>query len=232
MNASRAAAFKKADELDAFMDRIVDGLESLILSGEELSDDFLMMVAQEMRETNEAIAQLRATPPEVAQVMQEAAPSPAQQLMWILAGQREDVFLEYLKTYPDPELQSLLRDPQELERVIRHLHEMMPSGQPQVSEEGIPHAEINSSNIYGFSYDPTNKTLFVKFQGGQSAGGPIYKYEGVPPAVFKAFASGSIPAKTSGQNNFGRWWRGKIPSLGAAFYELIRMGGYPYARVS
>jgi hypothetical protein len=160
-------------------------------------------------------------------------PSASAQLMWILAGQKEDIFLQYLQTYPDPELQALLRNPAELERNIQFLHQMMPSGRQPVSEEGIPHAEINSSNIYGFKYDPSSKSLLVKFQGNDGSGqGPVYKYDNVPPQIYKAFENGAVPAKTNGQNKWGRFWIGKIPSLGAAFYQLIRQGGYAYSRLS
>ncbi len=226
----------RLQHLEGLQQELISWIYTSLASGGHVSDELQGVLASELEKTENAIEQLRAQDqprsPKIPQVMQEAAPTPAQQLMWILAGQREDIFLQYIQSYPDPELQSLSRNPQEVERVVRYLHEMMPSGRPVVSAEGIPHAEINSSNIYGFSYDPNNKTLFVKFQGGQSSSGPVYQYEGVPPNVFKAFSSGSVPARTDGQNAYGRWWKGKLPSLGAAFYDLIRMGGYPYARVS
>lgn len=46
------------------------------------------------------------------------------------------------------------------------------------------------------------------------------------------FSNGAVPAKTSGQNEHGRWWVGKNPSLGAAFSALIRQGGYQYERLN
>lgn len=229
-------ADSRLQHLEGLQQELISWIYQSLASGGHLSDELQGSLARELEQTENAIAQLRsqpqATPTQAPQIMQEAAPTPSQQLMWILAGQREDVFLQYIQSYPDPDLQSLSRNPDELERVVTYLHQMMPSERPAVSQEGIPHAEINSSNIYGFSYDPKNKKLFVKFQGGESATGPVYQYEGVPPNVFKAFSSGSVPARTDGQNNYGRWWKGKLPSLGAAFYDLIRMGGYPYARVS
>jgi len=54
----------------------------------------------------------------------------------------------------------------------------------------------------------------------------------VPPQVFNQFQQGSIPAKTEGENNYGMWWRGKQPSLGASLYELIKQQNYPYQRIA
>jgi hypothetical protein len=90
-----------------------------------------------------------------------------------------------------------------------------------------------SSNVYGFAYDPDDKNLYVKFQGDTGIGeGPVYSYGGVPQGVFELFRDGAVQAKTKGQNKWGRWWVGKIPSIGAALHELIKEKGYPYQRVS
>lgn len=212
--------------LESIVDELIDRLHETVSRGEVIDDELQGAIARELEIAYNRMETLRGqiTPT-------PAPPTPAQQLMWILAGQREDIFINYLNTYPDPELQRLLKNPTELERVIVQLHEMMPSGRPPVSQEGIPHAEINSSNIYGFQYDPGSKSLRIKFQGDGPQGGPVYEYDNVPINVYKAFETGSVPAKTNGQNNFGRWWQGKMPSLGAAFYDLIRNGGYAYRRV-
>jgi hypothetical protein len=101
----------------------------------------------------------------------------------------------------------------------------MPPSAP-AEQDSIPKADLNSSNIYGFSYDPKSKSLYVRFQGGN-----VYGYEGVPPQIFRVFQAGAIPAKTDGQNEYGSWWVGKRPSLGASFYELIKKGGYPYQKL-
>ena len=63
-------------------------------------------------------------------------------------------------------------------------------------------------------------------------GGPIYGYDGVPKVIYDLFQSGSIPARTNGQNRWGKWWKGKVPSLGASLYTLISQGQYPYQRLS
>jgi KTSC domain len=88
-------------------------------------------------------------------------------------------------------------------------------------------SSMDSSNIEGFNYDYDNQKLLVKFHGDG-----IYSYDGVQPFIFNTFRKGAVAAKTTGQNQYGRWWKGKVPSLGAAFYALIRNGGYSYNKVA
>lgn len=231
------------EDLEGLLQELMQAITQVTQSGETLSDEFQGMLAQTLSILVERIDQesaqasnepLSENPPinDNRQTGLGAPPSPSAQLMWILAGQREDVFLQYIQQYPDPELRQLSGNPGELERTIQYLHQMMPSAQPEVSQEGIPHAELNSSNIYGFQYDPSSKSLKVKFQGnGGSGEGPVYEYDKVPPNVYKAFEMGAVPAKTSGQNQWGSFWVGKNPSLGAAFHSLIRQGGYQYRKL-
>lgn len=90
-----------------------------------------------------------------------------------------------------------------------------------------------SSNVHSFAYDDKNGRLLVKFQGTYpDQNGPVYGYEGIPKNIFNLFQSGAIPARTNGQNRWGRWWKGKVPSLGASLYTLIKNGGYPYQRLT
>lgn len=147
-------------------------------------------------------------------------------LLWVLSGGDRDAFISYLHTIPDPALNQLARNPYELNRTINRLSQQitMPHGEVQ---QGIPKADLNSSNVYGFSYNPRDRHLYVRFNNGG-----VYEYNGVPAQVFKIFAAGAVPCKTTGQNQWGRFWKGKIPSLGAAFYEMIREGGYPYQKVA
>jgi hypothetical protein len=151
----------------------------------------------------------------------------AERLLWILSGGQEDAFVNYLRTFPDPALNTLLRNPDQLRQTIERLRQSQPIEGEERQEGGIPHAPLESSNIYGYRYDPKSGKLLVRFQSGS-----IYSYDGIPQGIFKVFQQGAVPAKTSGQNRFGKWWVGKIPSLGAAFYNMIRQGGFPYQRVA
>jgi KTSC domain len=155
------------------------------------------------------------------------APLPnGSEMLWHLSNANPDVFTSYLRSVPDPALNALLRNPTQLNSTIQTLAERYPKGQPS-EMNGIPKAPLNSSNIYGFSYDQNSGTLKVRFQGDG-----VYQYQGIPPYIFNIFQKGAVPAKTSGTNNYGAWWKGKNPSLGAAFYDLIRSGPYPYQKVA
>lgn len=113
------------------------------------------------------------------------------------------------------------------------------SGQPPQQPPRGPAPAIGltkampSSNIESFSYNPKTENLYVRFLGDYpNRQGPIYQYEGVPIDIYKIFRKGSIPAKTTGENSWGEWYRGKIPSIGAAMAALIKAGGFPYQRLS
>lgn len=99
--------------------------------------------------------------------------------------------------------------------------------EPQLAQ-GMP-----SSNVESFGYDDGTGRLLVRFLGDYpNRNGPIYAYAGVPKAIFKLFQAGAIPARTDGKNKWGAWWKGKVPSLGASLYTLIRNGGYSYQKIS
>ena len=75
--------------------------------------------------------------------------------------------------------------------------------------------------------------LLVRFLGDHpNRNGPVYAYGGVPREVFDMFQKGAVPARTDGQNKWGKWWKGKVPSIGASLYTLIKQRGYPYQRLS
>ncbi|MDC7243654.1 MAG: KTSC domain-containing protein [Sphaerochaetaceae bacterium] len=148
-------------------------------------------------------------------------------LLWILSGGNPEAFTSYVQTFPSNQLQRYKDNPHALQMLVETLQNRLPQGKPDQQVDGVSKAPLQSSNIYGFQYDSQTGTLRVRFQGDG-----VYQYEGVPQSVFQIFANGAIPAKTSGQNNYGRWWVGKSPSLGASFHELIKLGGYPYEKIS
>ena len=198
------------------MDDIIDALIELLESEEEIPDRVLDEIVDFLEEEIQQ---------EVAQsTLEPTIPQGAGEL-WVLSGENPEVFVQYLRTFPSAALNALARNPAQLQQVIARLSSQIsaPAGQ---SENGIAKAPLQSSNIYGFQYDPRGKVLRVRFNSGS-----VYQYQGVPPNVFKIFRGGAVPAKTNGRNQYGRWWEGKIPSLGAAFYQLIRQGGFPYARM-
>ncbi len=208
------------------IDELLDRIEAYLASGEELDDEVLLQAAQEISEANQRIVEIESLNP-IAQTKQIETPLPAGVVdVWTLSGGDPNVFQEYLTTIPDPALNALGQDTDRLIEVIDYFGQNVTQGQGE-AQEGIAKAPLQSSNIYGFRYDPKSGKLLVRFQSGS-----VYKYDNVPAKVYKMFQAGAVPAKTDGQNRFGKWWIGKEPSLGAAFYELIRKGEYPYQRIS
>lgn len=119
---------------------------------------------------------------------------------------------------------------QELDYLTGRIDELSASQGPTIPPltDSMP-----SSNISAFAYDPKNQRMFVRFLGKYpNRQGSVYSYEGVPPSIFNIFRSGAVPAKTDGRNRWGRWWKGKSPSMGASMNVLLKQGGFPYARMT
>jgi hypothetical protein len=225
------------DELEEMLRELMAGIQELLQSGEVLSDEFQGAIAETLNNLTTQIDEARAQEIQQPQgrqpfqgqpppTLNEAPPSPDAQLLWILSAQDPDSFIEYLHTYPTPSTQSLLNNPHELNRVIEYLNAMMPTGEQPVSN-GIQHADLNSSTIWGSKYDPKNGKMTVRFQGGSE-----YEYEGIPPNIYRAFSKGQASAKTTGSNEYGAWWEHKRPSLGASLNQYIKAGGFNYRRTN
>ena len=151
-------------------------------------------------------------------------PSIAREL-WTLANGDRDIFELYMRQYPDEEMNAIAQNPSQLDSIINLIanSQSLPN-KPTI--DGIPPAPLQSSNVYGYRYDPSNQRLTVRFNEGG-----VYRYDGVPNVIWDMFRAGAGTARTTGKNKFGRWWRGKVPSSGAALNQLIKMGGYPYTRI-
>lgn len=225
---------QELEHLEQLLDELLSGIQSVLQSGEELSDEFQGMLAQELEYTTQRIDQLRSEtqrqkvtqrPQTSAPVQQGFTASTDAQLLWVLAGQQIEPFIKYLQQFPSPETQNLLRNPELLEETIEYLARSMPEGQAPVIG-GIQQADLNSSNIWGTKYDQRTGKMRVRFQGGSE-----YEYDGVPANIYRAFAQGNASAKTNGKNKYGQWWIGKNPSLGSAMNQYIKAGGYPYRKI-
>lgn len=202
------------------MDDLRSAISALLSSVEEnindLSDSELSDIESLLSQSVSVLSSQSAPKPQI--------PSGAESL-WVLAGGNPRAFTSYLRTFPNPQFNSLYQNVGQRNNVINQLSNRitLPGGE---SAAGVPKAELNSSNIYGFQYDPRDNKLRVRFNNGG-----VYEYDNVPSFVYKMFSRGAIPAKTTGQNQWGAWWVGKNPSLGASFHELIR-DHFPYARVA
>lgn len=226
-------------ELEEILNEILAGIQETLQSGQRLDEEFQDALADmidaatdEMDGIRREIGEndSRELPPEQPQEgPRETIEPPMPQgadLLWILSGGQPDAFINYARSFPDAGLNALANNPTALASVLERLEQQMPQGE-RGSADGIDRAPLDSSNIYGFQYDPKSGDLKVRFQSGS-----IYGYKGVPKQIYQIFANGAVPAKTDGKNEYGQWWVGKNPSLGAAFSALIRQGGYPYQRLN
>jgi len=215
--------------LNELLDQLLAGIQEVLQSGEILSDELQGLLAQEIEATTARIDELQAEigqeqPPEIPPSIGEP-PSNDAQLLWILSGSQEQAFISYLRDFQSRETQALLANPAELSRVIDYLNNTMPPGQQPVID-GIQHADLQSSNIWGMAYNPKSKQMRVRFQGGSE-----YEYDGIPANIYRAFQKGNASARTNGRNQYGMWFRGKNPSLGAALNQYIKQGGFTYRRL-
>lgn len=125
---------------------------------------------------------------------------------------------------------------QTLELMYNRLEEMEgvgggPTTQPGPTEGDLQQA-MPSSNVDSFAYDDKSGKLLVRFLGKHpNRNGAVYSYDNVPAPMFDLFRRGAVPARTNGQNKWGKWWKGKNPSMGSSVYTLLRQGGFNYRRV-
>lgn len=116
---------------------------------------------------------------------------------------------------------------------IRVIQESQSQEAPIEGAQSPLEPSMASSNIHSFGYDDKTGELRVKFNGkDQRDAGSVYSFTGIPSVIFDLFRKGAVPARTTGSNRWGKWWRGKVPSAGASFYSLIRTQGYPYKKVA
>ncbi len=210
------------EELEVLMQELVQAVMEVMQSGEVLSDEFQGLLAQTLGDLVTRIdegGQQNEPPAQPPPIHHDA------QLLWILAGEQPQAFISYLRTFPTPIGRELLNNPGQLNATIVQLQQMMPQGQQPVVD-GIQHADLNSSNVWGANYDPHSGRMKVRFQSGSE-----YEYDGIPKAIFDAFIHGNASARTKGQNQYGRWWPGKNPSLGAALNQYVKAGGFNYRRI-
>ena len=192
--------------LEQLLDELLKGIQDALQSGEVLSDEFQLLLAQELTATTDWIDRLR-------------------------AGEQGQEQLQQL----DPSLPPLPEIEAEQAQIANEITPPE-EPTPQAPSEPIPpldDAPYESSNISGFKYDPKSQKLIIRFQGKypQKNSGSIYSYEGVPQNIFNVFRRGAVAPRTSGQNAWHRWHRNQAPSLGASAYALIREGGYKYRKL-
>jgi hypothetical protein len=81
----------------------------------------------------------------------------------------------------------------------------------------------DSSNVDRVKYFEEDKRLVVKFNDGS-----YYTYFDIDESVFFSIIEGDATCKTSGENEFGEWFVGKTPSVGAAIWKYLVDKGVRY----
>jgi len=83
--------------------------------------------------------------------------------------------------------------------------------------------DIPSAIIWHAAFDESQQLLTVDFNTGRR-----YIYQNVDPADAWGFLGGKATCTTEGENQWGKWYKTKNPSMGAAFWQYIRRKGYPH----
>ena len=102
----------------------------------------------------------------------------------------------------------------------------------ELTEENVEHEfkkwradNIRSSNVKKIMYNDENKEMYIQFQDKS-----IYTYFNVPFQLFLDVSGGRATCITSGENQYGAWWVGKTPSVGAAVHKFLIKRGVKYKR--
>ena len=190
--------------------------KSLAENYDSLTNDELNSISDTLKQATNALRSRKQS---------QSAPPKGSEVLWLLAGENPRAFEAYARSFPNKAINQFGRNRQEVSDAISMFQNKITPA-PVAPVDGVPKADLQSSNIFGFQYDPQSSVLRVRFNNGG-----VYEYDNVPPYVFKMFQRGAIPAKTSGTNQWGSWWVGKQPSLGASFHELIR-DNFPYQKVA
>jgi hypothetical protein len=80
---------------------------------------------------------------------------------------------------------------------------------------------LRSSNVWKYKYDDKKLELVVKFQDGET-----YTYFNVSSQLYELFTKGYGVCITEGSNEYGEWFIGKSPSMGASVHQLLSGLGY------
>jgi hypothetical protein len=86
---------------------------------------------------------------------------------------------------------------------------------------------VASSNVASYRWNSTNSTLILTFHDGSR-----YKYYTIDREEFENIILGDAQCITSGENEFGRWFEGKSPSVGAAVWEYLRDTNIRFEKLS
>jgi hypothetical protein len=87
-------------------------------------------------------------------------------------------------------------------------------------------ASPKSSNVKQIKYFPQSKILQIFFTTGRG-----YEYKNVNDELWNKIRNGEAAAVSDGENEFGKWWKGKKPSWGAAVHVFLVGNKIDYKRI-
>lgn len=86
---------------------------------------------------------------------------------------------------------------------------------------------VNSSNVDSYKYNTQSGELILTFNDGSR-----YRYSGVDFNDYENVVLGDAQCITEGSNEFGSWYVGKSPSVGAAVWETLINSSTRYERLN
>jgi hypothetical protein len=90
----------------------------------------------------------------------------------------------------------------------------------------IVEGRVTSSNVKSYAYDSIKLELYITFNDNST-----YRYDNITIQEFFEIRSGEASCITEGSNQYGSWYVGKTPSVGAAVYKYLVRANVPYQKV-
>jgi len=91
----------------------------------------------------------------------------------------------------------------------------------------IYEGDVNSSNVESYRYNDVSGELILTFNDGSQ-----YRYFQIDFTDYESIVLGDAECITEGENEFGRWFEGKTPSVGAAVWQYLIDKGVRYEKLS
>ena len=86
---------------------------------------------------------------------------------------------------------------------------------------------VNSSNVESYRYNDVSGELILTFNDGSR-----YRYFQIDFTDYESIVLGNAECITEGENEFGSWFEGKTPSVGAAVWQYLIDRGIRYEKLS
>ena len=105
---------------------------------------------------------------------------------------------------------------------------MMGLSLAQIKKEfRIYEGDVNSSNVESYRYNDVSGELILTFNDGSR-----YRYYQIDFTDYENIVLGEAECITDGENEYGSWFEGKTPSVGAAVWQYLIDKGVRYEKLS